>query len=142
MFGRIFETLVLAEIEEKITLHPFQVGFKRGYDTEWEFLSVEAAREQGACNRIITDYIEAYDSPRWSLLNQKLHRCGLPPMLLKIIVTYVPRDVFSAYSQWNTIEEDKIEQRSISRQSTITRAVQHLYRRSTARNTSKVCYCR
>jgi len=41
--------------------------------------------------------------------------------------SYAPRDVFSTHSQWNTIKEDKIEQRSISRQSTITRAVQHFY---------------
>jgi len=68
MFRRIFEKLVLAEIETKIILHPCQFGFKRGYDTQSNILCVEAAREQGACNRIITDYMEAYDSPRWSLL--------------------------------------------------------------------------
>jgi len=28
--------------------------------------------------------------------------------------SYVPRDVLSAHSQWNTAEEDKIEQGSIS----------------------------
>jgi hypothetical protein len=39
--------------------------------------------------------------------------------------SHVPRDVFSAYSQWDTIEDDQIEQRFISGQSTISRAVQH-----------------
>jgi len=94
MFRRIFENLVLA-IEEKITLHPYQFGFKRGYDAQSNILSVEAAREQGACNRIITDYMEAYGSPRWSLLTQKLQRYGLPPMSLKIIVNLMFREMYS-----------------------------------------------
>jgi len=95
MSRRIFEKLVLAEIETKITLHPCQFGFKRGYDTQSDILCVEAAKEQGACNRIITDYMEAYDSPRWSLLVQKLQRYGLSPMLLKIVVNLMFREMYS-----------------------------------------------
>jgi len=66
-----------------LTLHSRQFGFKHGYNTQSNILSVQAAIEQDACNRIITDYMEAYDNPRWSLLVQKLQRDGLPPMLLR-----------------------------------------------------------
>jgi len=41
--------------------------------------------------------------------------------------SHVPRVFFSAYSQWETIEEDQIEQRFISGQSTIPRAVQYFH---------------
>jgi len=70
MLRRIFEKLVLAEMKKSIVLLSDQFGFKRGYDTQSNIVSVEAAREEGACNRIITDCMEAYDSPRWSLLTQ------------------------------------------------------------------------
>jgi len=95
MFRRIFEKLVLAQIEEKTILRPCQFGFKRGYDTQSNILCVEAAREQGACNRIITDYMEAYDSPRWSLLTQKLQCYGLPPILPRIVVNLILREMYS-----------------------------------------------
>lgn len=86
---------MLAEIDKKIKLHPCQFGFKRGYDTQSNVLCVEAARKQGACNPIITDYMEAYDTPKWNLLTQKLQRYGLPPMLLRIVVNLMFREMFS-----------------------------------------------
>jgi len=43
---------------------PYQFGFERGFDTQSKIPTVEAAREQEACKRIITDYKEAYDTLR------------------------------------------------------------------------------
>jgi len=106
MFRRISEKLVLAEIEEKISLHLCQFGFNSGHDTQSNVRCVEVAREEGACNRVITDYLEAYDSPRWSLLNQKLLPYGLPPMLLKIIVRLMFREMYSVVTE---TQSDRIE---------------------------------
>jgi len=39
--------------------------------------------------------MEAYDGPKWSLLNQKLQRYGLLPILLKIIVRLEVRGMYS-----------------------------------------------
>jgi len=80
-------------MEKSIALLPYQFGFERGYDTQSDLLCVEAAREQGACNRIITDYMEAYDGLRWSLLAQKLRRRGSAPMLVRIITNLMFREM-------------------------------------------------
>jgi len=68
-----------------------------GYHTQSNILCVEAAREQGAYNRIITDYMDTYMTvpdgaffPEAAALqlaaNVAEHHCQ----------SYVPRDVFRA----------------------------------------------
>jgi hypothetical protein len=85
MFRRIFESITLKQIQSTVKLHPHQVAFKHGYDTTTNLLTVDAAREDGVFNRIVTDYKEAYDSPVWKVLLRKLTAQGLPIMVVRLI---------------------------------------------------------
>jgi hypothetical protein len=95
MFRRIFERIILEELESIVHLHPCQFGFKKGFDTQTNILTVEAARENGTRNRIVTDYKEAYDSPRWKQIQQKLTQYGVTPILVKIITNLMFKQMFS-----------------------------------------------
>jgi len=85
MFRRVSENIILQELQAKTKLHSHQFGFKRGYDTITNLLTVDAAREDGMINRTVTDYQEAYDSPSWRILQRKLAAKNLPIMLIRLI---------------------------------------------------------
>jgi hypothetical protein len=95
MFRRIFERLVLTELERITVLHPSQFGFKQGSDTLTNVLTVDAAKERGVRNRTITDFATAYDSTRWRLLKEKLRKAGVGQMLLTIITNLMFKEMYS-----------------------------------------------
>jgi len=87
--------------------------------------------------------MEAYDSPKWSLLNQKLQRYGLLPILLKIVVRLKVRGMYSVLIV-NGTQSKKIRlNRGLFEGRLLSPVLFNIFiDESTARNTSEVPYCR